>query len=171
MAWDIIFNNSEPGEISQCFQTLFPSEDYFEEFHLSRLHRIVLGLLPSSLGLELPSISLSEVDLPDARGRSALSWAALRGDQEAVSLLLEAGSSVHTVDIDVNTPLLLSVEKDDPRSMNLLLEAGADVEHKNNRERNALIKAMEHREIPSSSSLFSRLASMSTPWIRDGPQL
>ena len=83
-----------------------------------------------------------EIDYVDSRGRSALSWAALRGDSKAVSLFVEAGADVNTSDSEGNTSLIYSVQSKDISCMEILLTAGADAKLKNVRGRNALINAM-----------------------------
>ena len=83
-----------------------------------------------------------EIDYVDSKGRSALSWAALRGDSKAVSLLLEAGAKFNTFDSEGSTPLIHSVENKDTSCMDILLSAGADTKAKNVRDRNALTNAM-----------------------------
>lgn len=71
---------------------LFPlSDGGLDERQFSRLHKIVLGMLPNSLKEDL-EISTSSINEGDNLGRTPLFWAASRGDIEAVSLLLEYGA-------------------------------------------------------------------------------
>lgn len=141
-AWDIIFTEVEDFASVEFFKSVFFSEDHVEELELSRFHRIVLGLLHRDLGEELSISRRPELDYVDSRGRSALSWAALRGDSMAVSLLVEAGANVNTSDSEGNTSLIYSVQSKDISCMDILLKAGADAKLKNIRGRNALINAM-----------------------------
>lgn len=69
------------------------SEYYVSKFNLGLLHRSVLGL--NHLGIKplLEGISRDAIDEKDANGQTALYWAALRGDSQAVSLLLGAGAA------------------------------------------------------------------------------
>ena len=91
---------------------------------------------------ELSISQRPEINYVDSRGRSALSWAALRGDSKAVSLLVEAGANVNTSDSEGNTPLIYSVQSKYTTSMDILLKAGADAKPKNIGGRNALMCAM-----------------------------
>ena len=83
-----------------------------------------------------------EIDYVDSKGRSALSWAALRGDSKAVSLLLEANVNFNLSDSEGNTPLIYSVQNKDTSCMDILLKAGAKTKAKNIRDRDALTNAM-----------------------------
>ena len=95
-----------------------------------------------NLGEELSISRRPEVNYVDSRGRSALSWAALRGDSKAVSLLVEAGANVNASDSEGNTPLIYSVQGKYTSCMDILLKAGADAKAKNIGGRNALMHAM-----------------------------
>ena len=94
------------------------------------------------LGEELSISRRPEINYVDSRGRSALSWAALRGDSKAASLLVEAGANVNTPDSEGNTPLIYSVQSKYTSCMNVLLKAGADAKPKNTIGRNVLMYAM-----------------------------
>ena len=141
-AWDVVFTEVEDFASVESFKSLFFSEDCVEELELSRFHQIVLGLLHRDLGEELSISRRPEIDYVDSRGRSALSWAALRGDSKAASLLVEAGANVNTSDSEGNTPLTYSVQSKSTSCMNILLKAGADPKSKNIIGRNALMHAM-----------------------------
>ena len=101
-----------------------------------------------NLGEELRISRRPEINYVDSRGRSALSWAALRGDSKAVFLLVEAGANVNTSDSEGNTPLIYSVQSKYTSCMDILLKAGADAKPKNNRGRNALMYAMRNAANP-----------------------
>ena len=94
------------------------------------------------LGEELSISRRPEINYVDSRGRSALSWAALRSDSKAVSLLVEAGANVNTSDSEGNTPLIYSAQSRYTTCMDILLKAGADAKPKNIRGKNALMWAM-----------------------------
>ena len=139
---DVVFTETEDLTTVDFFKSLFLGEDCVEEFELSRFHQIVLGLLHRDLGEELSVAPSFEVDYVDSRGRSALSWAALKGDSKAVSLLVEAGANVNISDSEGNTPLIYSVQGKYTSCMRILLKAGADAKAKNIKGRNALMHAM-----------------------------
>ena len=138
----MVFTEVEDFASVELFKSLFVNDDCVEELELSRFHQIVLGLLHRDLGEELSISRRPEIDYVDSRGRSALSWAALKGDPRAVSLLVEAGAKVNISDSEGNTPLLYSVQSRYTTCMNILLKAGADAKPKNIGGRNALMYAI-----------------------------
>lgn len=127
----------------QYFRILFPSDDYVEDLLLSRLHRIILEVIPGDLQEELQKSSNAEINMNNTGGRSALSWAALRGDHTAVMFVFEAGAYVDQSEVDRETPQLYSIERDNATCMELLLKADPDSLHRNNRGRDALLKALD----------------------------
>ena len=141
-ACDVVLTEAEDFASVEFFKSLFFNEDCVEELELSRFHQIVLGLLHRNLGEELSISPRPEINRVDSRGRSALSWAVLKGNSKAVSLLVEAGANVNKSDSEGNTPLIYSVQGKDTSCMNILLKAGADAKAKNIGGRNALIHAM-----------------------------
>jgi hypothetical protein len=66
------------------------------------------------------------IDFPDAMGRTALEWAAARGDERSVTLLLSYGADPNAMDKKLNTPLTLAANQNHTVCVRLLLEAGAD---------------------------------------------
>lgn len=134
----------------EFFKSIFFGKGCVEELELSRFHQIVLGLLPRDLGEELSISRRRDINYVDSRGRSALSWAALKGDPRAVSLLVEAGANVNASDSEGNTPLMYSVQSRYTTCMNILLKAGADAKPKNIGGRNALMYAMRTAANPLS---------------------
>jgi len=67
-----------------------------------------------------------DVDIPDAMGRTALEWAAARGDDRAVTTLLSYGADPNIMDKKLNTPLTLASNQNQTVCVRLLLEAGAN---------------------------------------------
>ena len=139
---DVIFSETEDFASVDFFKGLFLSDGCVEELELSKFHQIVLGLLHRDLGEELSISRRAEIDFVDSRGRTALSWAALKGDSKAVSLFIEAGAIVNTSHSEGNTPLIFSAQSKDISCMDILLKAGADAKPKNIQDRNALLIAM-----------------------------
>ena len=140
--WEIIFSEVEDFASVEFFKSLFLIEDCVEELELSRFHQIVLGLLHRDLGEELSTSRRLEIDYADSRGRTALSWAALRGYSKAVSLLVEAGANVNISDSEGNTPLICSAKNKDTSCMAILLKAGADAKSRNLGGDNALLDGL-----------------------------
>jgi ankyrin repeat protein len=91
-AWDSILLDPSNSVKKQALLQLFPQDEGgLDERQFSRIHKCVLGLIGSSLQDEL-SVSTSVVDDFDNIGRTPLYWAACRGDEKSVSLLLEFGA-------------------------------------------------------------------------------
>ncbi len=68
------------------------------------------------------------VNVADATGSTALSYAAQTGSVESLQVLLDAGADVNTSDCWGKTPLIHAVQRpDNEESIKLLLSAGADV--------------------------------------------
>ena len=98
--------------------------NFIEQQKFAPLHRIVLKLSRRHLEEELRN-DPEEVDIPDATGRTALQWAAARGDERAVVTLLGYGADPNNMDKKLNTPLTLAANQNHTVCVRLLLEAGA----------------------------------------------
>ena len=82
-------------ESIQRLSRLFRNDEATDKLGLSLLHQTVLGLNELDLGKLLKSISKVSIDEGDAQGRSALWWAARRGDLSAMTLLIAANADVN----------------------------------------------------------------------------
>ena len=98
---------------------------------MSDLHKAYLGLSGRDFELELAAIPRSSIDQVDARGRTLLSWASQRGDENTVSRLLAAGANPDKACIDGMTALHQSLYATSTDCMRCLLAAKADIEAKN----------------------------------------
>jgi ankyrin repeat protein len=72
------------------------------------LHKIVLGLFPSSLTTQL-DLSTAQINTIDANGRTCLSWAAARGEVTALNTLLAHGADPRIVDMEGNPPIFHAI--------------------------------------------------------------
>lgn len=104
---------------------LFKIPDGIENQRLSRVHETVLGLRAESLTEALHQ-DLAYLDKPDANGRTPISWAAARGNQEAASILMDHLADVHLADVSGMTPLHYAATSNSIACLELLLNAGAD---------------------------------------------
>ncbi|KAF2033158.1 ankyrin [Setomelanomma holmii] len=92
----------------------------------SRIYQIVCKLCPLDLESELKK-SKHLIDERDTDGRTALQWAAGRGDDKAVKLLLEHRASIDTSDRIGQGPLRSSLKASGPGCLKLLIQYGADI--------------------------------------------
>ena len=67
-----------------------------------------------------------DIDAVDALGRTPLIWAAARGNEHAVALLLGAGADPNALDVQYTSAVSYAAERDQTVCISLLLEAGAD---------------------------------------------
>ena len=112
-----------------------------ERRKLTRIHKVVLGILHLGLEKELCR-DKTLIDHGDADGKTALSWAAARGDSKAVETLLRHGASVDIPDRIGQGPLRQSMKAHDATCTKLLLEYGARVDQTDNWRQTALQSAL-----------------------------
>lgn len=108
-------------------EQLFSDRDCLEEMLFTPLHRIVLGLNLAPLEQELSGHPLS-INTVDARGRTALSWAAQRGMVETVKTLLQHGADPNICSLQGHSPLHYAAEAQNPGCLQPLLDYGAEVD-------------------------------------------
>jgi ankyrin repeat protein len=89
------------------------------------VHRIILRLSPKSLIAELEENPMA-VYITDASGRTALDWAAARGQDEDLALLLANKADPNTMDITGRTAMLNAADSESCGCLRLLLEAKGD---------------------------------------------
>lgn len=109
-------------EILRC---LAAGSDFIENQNFALIHKIVLKLSLQDLEEEILR-DPDDIDVPDAMGRTALEWAAARGDDRAVTTLLSYGANPNLMDKKMNTPLTLASNQNHTVCVRLLLEAGAN---------------------------------------------
>ena len=136
-AWDIILLGIEDSNTLGTLRNLFLSYDYTEHRGFSRLHKIVLGILHYELATELTRSDV-DVDAPDSMGRSALSWAAQRGDIVAVKTLITAQANLNLCEDLRKPPLFWAFQAPTLACAELLLQHGADATISNFVGENAL---------------------------------
>ena len=107
---------------------LFADQSQLDLFQFPELHKAYLGLSGKLFEDVLSSTPRSSVDQADAVGRTALSWAAQRGDWETAGQLLRCGANPNRFDASEESPLHWSLCAEDSACLQLLLGAKADVE-------------------------------------------
>ena len=157
-AWTTIFSfQGTPKEaewrVSEI-RALFPTLESLEEKRrFTRIHKIVLQILHLDLEKELQR-DHSLMDQQDADGKTALSWAAARGDSKALEILLREGANPDVPDRIGQGPLRQSMKAHDPTCTQLLLTYGAKVDQTDNWKQTALQSAIYY---PNSVSFMKPL--------------
>ncbi|KAL9607926.1 MAG: hypothetical protein Q9167_007206 [Letrouitia subvulpina] len=104
LAWDHILSGSLSEDTACQVAGIFSNTDFLQSRQFTILHKIVLKLIPKDLKTEL-EYSTKELDATDSSGHTCASWAAKRGDDEALQILLDCGADPNIPDIHGNTPL------------------------------------------------------------------
>lgn len=123
-AGDIILRANISQEVIEILRLIAEGSDFNERQNFARIHKIVLGLCIGDLEEEIRQ-DPNSLDFPDGTGRTALQWAAARGDERAVVTLLSWGADPNNMDKKLNTPLTLAANQNQSVCVRLLLEAGA----------------------------------------------
>ncbi|KAI0868960.1 ankyrin repeat-containing domain protein [Hypoxylon argillaceum] len=110
--------------VSDALMPLSGGSDWADEQEFTTLHRIVTGLSSKDLETELQEY-LEDIDKQDALGRSAISWAAARGNEEHVALLLSYGANPNILDVQLSGPVTYSADRSHAVCTRLLLDAHA----------------------------------------------
>jgi ankyrin repeat protein len=129
---------------------MFDNEKYLESRTFPPLHQIVLSLTSIDLRQQL-EMSTSTIDEKDSDGRTALSWAAARGDAEATQLLLEFGANPNILSYKNQSPLHWGAQSTRGTCAEIcqaLLGSGADVNCIDDWKRTALIYASADQDDP-----------------------
>lgn len=70
-----------------------------------------------------------DIDIPDAKGLTALHWASAYGQINSVQLLITNGANIHKTGPDGETSLLFAASGGHHEVVKLLINEGADVNH------------------------------------------
>ena len=99
---------------------------------------------------------MEDIDAVDSMGKSALSWAALRGDDIAVNCLLKAGANANLSDTRGFAALSEAIKSDSAACVKLLLDANADIHHCCRSGINAIHYAARHTNTEEPARLLVR---------------
>lgn len=124
-AFDFILQGGLSREVIETLSCLIAGSDFIEEQNYTQMHKIVLGLSMMSLEEEV-ALHPETTEAVDALGRTPLVWAAARGDEHAVALLLGAGANPNALDTQWTNAVSYAAERDHVVCVRLLLEAGAE---------------------------------------------
>lgn len=118
------------------------------------LHNTILGTLHSDalLGhadrvkVHLEALAASEEgsspDCVDKCGMCPIHWAALNGQDNIITLLLDAGSDIDILNAGLNSALLVAASRGHNSTIQLLLDRGADMSIRNLKDRDVLFMAV-----------------------------
>jgi ankyrin repeat protein len=124
-AWDFILQGGLPREVVETLSCLTQGSDFIDEQNYTQTHKIVLGLSMNSLEEEIIKHP-EDVNAVDALGRTPLTWAAARGNEHFVTLLLGAGADPNILDMQWTGGVSYAAERDHTACVRLMLEAGAE---------------------------------------------
>lgn len=122
-ASDAMMMGDLPSDVVEDLSRI-ANPNWVEEQNFPLLHRIVLGLHGKDLDQALAE-DPNAVDCKDAMGRTALNWAAARGDDRSVTALLSYGADPNILDCQHSGPLSYAAEKNHTVCVRILLKAGA----------------------------------------------
>ena len=108
---------------------LFEKHDVFDHWNLRSIHLIVLDCLEYVDLSAYLKVSTEDIDIRDSFGRTALMWAAWRGDSTSVSVLLKFGADPQATSFDGNSVLIYATYGASPECLRLILENGAAIDH------------------------------------------
>jgi len=146
--WRMVLTRTVDPPTANAFREVFSlwsDSIWFEEQQFLPLHKIVLGIVDRDLASEL-RLSTSDINKPDAKGRTPLAWAAARGDNTALKTLLEFHADPKLSCITGNTPLLRAVSARSPACILPLLQHGVSIDSKSNLKFTALHYAAYYKD-------------------------
>ena len=147
-AWTTILGGQAEPAVIDGLSSLFVDNEGLDQHQFSVVHKIVLGLVLRDLSehLELSTANINDID---SSGRTALSWAARRGDANATKILLSYGADPNKGNVHNVAPLHHAVGARNPSCISLLIEAGADVDQRDARMQAPLHYAALYRDNPA----------------------
>jgi len=142
-----VFSDTFGAVVTRTFRHLFLPPAVLAQKQLSELHQIVVGLSEKDLKAELPNLK-DIIDEQAFDGKTALSWAARRGDLEAVNLLLSHGADPTIYDLRGNGPLHSAACSTNWRCIPALLEHGASARQNNSRNESPVNYSLFYADDP-----------------------
>ena len=126
LAWTRIFGKLAQASTLDAMSVMFRDEDYFENRCFPIFHKIVLELSGADLETQL-KLSTKSINDVDYDGRTALSWAAARGDTKAVEHLLNYGADPNIPSNEGRMPIHWAAQSNCPETLEPLLVHKADL--------------------------------------------
>lgn len=95
IAWESHLAKNKAEGTVECLLSFSSLENFVTKYQMGPLHQSVLGSAGTNMQELLKCSHNFAIDQKDSRGQTALYWAALRGDMQAVSYLLAAGAAIN----------------------------------------------------------------------------
>ena len=127
--WDHVLQGHLSEKEQETVKRLLDSSDFVDEQMFPLVHKIVLGMSLRCLEEHLID-DTDAIHAVDIQKRTALFWAAARGDERSTVALLAHGADPNAMDKNGATPLYLAAGEGRTGCIRLLLEAGAQTEPK-----------------------------------------
>ncbi|KAI0445000.1 ankyrin repeat-containing domain protein [Xylaria telfairii] len=108
----------------EALMPLSSGSDWADEQEFTTLHRIVTGLSSRDLEMALQEHP-EDIDKLDGLGRNPIFWAAARGNEKHVTLLLSYGANPNILDVQLSGPVTYSADRSHAICTRLLLDAHA----------------------------------------------
>ncbi|KAI9696576.1 MAG: hypothetical protein M1836_005595 [Candelina mexicana] len=145
-AWDHVFRGASSNQ--DPLVKIFYNVEVLETRQFSFIHKIVLGITQYNRNLKLElHESTSTLDAVDSQGRTAISWAAQRGDITAVETLLEKQADPSISDVRRRSALHYAAKASSPGCLSSILAApGVDVNQRNIWQQTALHSACHNQK-------------------------
>lgn len=115
--------------------------------HKAFLRKMSSSEIPSSRECDKFMRDKAHLNSVDKKGYTALMWAAVRGLEDIVSMLIKAGADVNIKNSDGYTALINAAWTGNPNIAKILIGAGADINHKNKYGTTALVSAIEYGKL------------------------
>lgn len=129
LAWRRVFGNLAEESTISALRVMFEDEEFLDSRVFQPLHKIILGMSGAKLEEQL-LLTTSSIDDTDADGRTALSWAATRGDLGSVTTLLRFGADPNIPSCWAQSPLHFAAQNKRATLMPILqalIDNGAEV--------------------------------------------
>ena len=136
LAWEKVLLGVLTEDEASMVASMFRNTDYLQTRQFSVLHKIVLHLIPRTVQSEL-DFSTRDLNAVDSSGRTCISWAAARGDENALNTLIQYDADLNLPDAQGNTPLH---HARNVVCAKILIGAGADITVRNSFQHTPLHK-------------------------------
>ena len=146
MAWEPFFIEKSLDETGTAMLRFFHDQSLLDTFGFAELHEAFLGVSKQAFGDSLLSCPRSSIDQVDAGQRSALSWAAQKGDLGAIQQLLIWGADPNKSDGRGMTLLHYAGENGGLAATTELLNAGANINKKGLGDQTTLMYAVNRHD-------------------------